>query len=132
LKNTRESLLDDVAQAIHDEAQKLVVANPAKMADYNLTPAMLTDLDTAITAYSGVLGTPRAAVAGRTGVTEAIKAEIERADANLENILDRLILQFAAGHPAFTTAYDTARKVVNAGGGRTTVPVPAAPIPPVP
>ena len=130
LKNTRESLLDDAAQVIHDEALKLVTANPTKMTDYNLTPVMLTDLQSANTAYSATLGTPRAAIAGRSGATAAIAAEIEAADANLGNILDRLILQFAEDHPNFTTAYATARKIVNAGGGHAappTVPVPPAP-----
>lgn len=125
LKNMRESLLDDAAQVIHDEAEKLVTANPAKMLEFNLTPAMLTDLQSAITAYSETLGTPRAAISGRTGITAAIAAEIERADANLENILDRLILQFAAANPEFTTAYASARKIVNAGGGHATPPAPA-------
>jgi len=120
LKTMRESLLDDAAQAIHDEAEKLVTANPAKMLDYKLTPILLADLQSAVTAYSATLGTPRAAISGRTGITAAIAAEIERADANLENILDRLILQFAADHPAFTTAYASARKVINAGGGHST------------
>ena len=129
LKNMRESLLDDAAQVIHDEAEKLVTANPAKMLEFNLTPAMLTDLQSAITAYSETLGTPRAAISGRTGVTAAIAAEIERADANLESILDRLILQFAATNPEFTTAYASARKVINAGGGHATPPAPTPPNP---
>lgn len=131
LKNTRESLLDDAAQVIHDEALKLVTANPTKMTDYNLTPVMLTDLQSANTAYSATLGTPRAAIAGRSGATAAIAAEIEAADANLENILDRLILQFAENYPNFTTAYATARKIVNAGGGHAVAPEPTTKIPPV-
>ena len=128
LKNMRDSLLDDAAQAIHDEAQKLVTANPTKMAEYNLAPVMLTDLQSAVTGYSATLGTQRAAISGRTGITAAIAAEIDRADANLENILDRLILQFAAEHPAFTTAYASARKVINTGGGHAPAPT-APPIP---
>jgi hypothetical protein len=130
LKNMRDSLLDDAAQALHDEAAALVTANAAKMAEYNLTPAMLTDLQSAITAYSGTLGAPRAAVASRSAVTAAIAAEIERADANLANILDRLIVQFEADNQAFSTAYATARKIVDAGGSHDAKPAPApAPTP---
>jgi hypothetical protein len=127
LKNLRDSLLDDAAQVIHDEAALLVAADPVKMAEYNLTPTVLGDLQSAITAYSSNLGTPRAAIAGRSGVTEAIKAEIARADANLENILDRLIGQFTAAHPEFTTAYATARKIINAGGGHAEPADPGSP-----
>ncbi len=124
LKNLRDSLLDDAAQVIHDEAAALVTADPVKMAEFNLTPTVLADLQSATTAYSSTVGTPRAAVAGRSGITEAIAAEITRADANLQNILDRLILQFQADHPAFITAYATARKIVNAGSshGETSTP----------
>ncbi|MES2440124.1 MAG: hypothetical protein V4584_13730 [Verrucomicrobiota bacterium] len=114
----REPLLDDAAQLIHDEAAALVTAQPVKMAEFNLTPALLTDLQSAITACSAVLGTPRAAISGRTAITSAIAAEIDRADENLKQILDRLILQFETDQPLFFTAYQSARKVVPAGGGK--------------
>ncbi len=127
LKNLRDSLLDDAAQVIHDEAAILVVADPVKMTEFNLTPAVLADLQSAIIAYSSTVGTPRAAVAGRSGITEAIAAEITRATANLENLLDRLILQFQADHPTFTTAYATARKIVQAGGSHGENPTPPTP-----
>ncbi|MEO5913568.1 MAG: hypothetical protein ABIS50_05010 [Luteolibacter sp.] len=114
----REPLLDDAAQLIHDEAAALVTADAAKMAEFNLTPALLTDLQSAITACGAVLGTPRAAISGRTGITTAIAAEIDRADENLKQILDRLILQFETEQPLFFTAYKSARKIVTAGGGK--------------
>ena len=49
------------------------------------------------------------------------------ADENLKNILDRLILQFQADFPAFTTVYGTARKIVNSGGGHAATPAPPTP-----
>ena len=116
LKNTRDSQLDDLAQGVHDDAAALVTAQPAKLAEYGLIPAWLTDLQSAITAYSALVGTPRAAIAGRGAITKAIEAEITRADSNLANLLDRLIPQFAAEHLAFVTAYESARKIVDLGG----------------
>jgi len=127
LKGLRDALLDETAQGIHDQAAALVTSDPVKTADVGLTPAVLTDLQSAITAYGSTLGTPRAAIANRVAVTEAIAAEIERALANLKNVLDRLIVQFTADHPAFTTAYATARKIVNAGNSHAT-PDPVPPI----
>ena len=44
LKNLRDSLLDDTAQGVHDQAVAVVTADPAKTAEFNLTPDMLTDL----------------------------------------------------------------------------------------
>lgn len=113
LQNTRDSLLDDTAQGVYDAAAPLVTANAAKLAEYGLTPAMLADLQSAITAYSATVGTPRAAVASRSAVTTAIEDEIKRADANLSNILDRLVPQFAADHKAFVDAYHAARKIID-------------------
>ena len=115
LQNLRDALLDDTAQDIHDQAAALVTADAVKAAEYALTPAALTDLQSAITAYASTLGTPRAAVASRVAITEAIAAEITRALGNLKNVLDRLIPQFDAAEPAFTAAYAAARKIVNAG-----------------
>ncbi|MEO5913404.1 MAG: hypothetical protein ABIS50_04170 [Luteolibacter sp.] len=127
LKNLRDSLLDEIAQGVHDQAAAIVAAHAVKAADYNLTPAMLTDLQSAITAYGSTLGTPRAAIANRTAITAAIAAELDRATDSLKNVLDRLIVQFAADHPAFTTAYAAARKVISTG----TTSKPAATVPPI-
>ena len=103
------------------------LADAVKTADYNPTPATLTALQSAITAYESTLGTPRAAIASRVAITAAIPAEIDRALDNLKNVLDRLIVQFQADHPAFTTAYTAARKIVNSGNSHT----PPAAVPPV-
>jgi hypothetical protein len=111
----RDALLDDTTQNIHDRAALLVAADPAKAAEYNLTPAALADLQSAITGYAAMLGTPRAAIATRVATTEAIAAEIDRAMDNLKRVLDRLIVPFESSHPSFAAAYQAARKIVNAG-----------------
>ncbi len=132
LLNTRDGLLADLAQGIHDEADTLVTAQPAKLAEYGLTPLILTDLQSAITAYRSVLGTPRAAISNRSADTQAIAAEIKRASLNLDQVLDRLMLQFRTENLAFFNAYEAARKIVDvgggSGGGETT---PTEPVPPV-
>jgi hypothetical protein len=122
LENLRDALLDEAAQGIHDQATALVAADSGKAAEYALTSVVLDDLQSAITAYASTLGTPRAAVASRVAITEAIAAEITRALGNLKNVLDRLIPQFDAAEPVFTAAYATARKIVNAGNTHETKP----------
>jgi hypothetical protein len=104
LQNLRDAQLDDAAQAIHDDADALVAKDAATMANYGLTAAKLTDLQSAITAYSAMVGSPRAAIAGKTAITAAIEAEIARADKLLNEQLDRLVLQFEADQPAFVSA----------------------------
>jgi hypothetical protein len=127
LRNMRDSLLDDTAQNLHDRAAELVAADPAKAAEYNLTPMSLTALQSAITAYGSTLGTPRAAIATRVATTEAIAAEIDRAIDNLKKVIDRLIVQFDSTHPAFTAAYAAARKIVNSGNTHAATAAAAAP-----
>ena len=131
MANTRDGLLADLAQGIHDEADTLVAAQPAKLAEYGLTPLILTDLQSAITAYRSVLGTPRAAISNRSADTQAIAAEIKRASLHLDQVLDRLMLQFRAENLAFFNAYESARKIVDTGGGSAAPDVtPATPLPP--
>lgn len=116
LENTRDAALDDLAQRVHDEAAALVAAQPAKMVEYGLKATGLADLQSAITAYSASLGVHTAASGRRVGITVAIAAEIDRADANLGDFLDRLILQFTVEHPQFVKAYQTARRIIDLGG----------------
>lgn len=71
-------MLDGNAQNIHDV--NLMTRNPAKMTRYNLTPVMLSNLQSA------------------------------RADTNLENLLHRLIPQFVTARREFTEACAAARK----------------------
>lgn len=130
MSNTRDAVLADLAQGIHDEANTLVTAQSVKLAEYGLTPLILTDLQSAITAYRSTLGTPRAAASNRSADTKAIAAEIRRASLNLDQILDRLMLQFRADHLAFFNAYEAARKIVDTGGGSgDPTPTPTEPTP---
>ena len=57
---------------------------------------------------------PLPAFANRAAITAAIAAEIDRALDSVKNLLDRLIFQLEAAHPAITAA----RKRVNAGNNR--------------
>lgn len=125
LENLPDIQLDDIAQGIHDEALALITAQAPTLAEYGLTPAVLDDLQSAITAYGAAVGTPRAAISSRTAVTAAIAAEIRRASATLNELLDRLMLQYRADHSAFYDAYQSARKIVDLG-------TPTTPTPPTP
>ena len=135
LSKLRDSALDDEAQRVHDVAADLLKTKAKKMAEYGLDATTLTDLQSAITAYSALVGSPRAAIGGKTGITSAIEAEFARGDGILGRQLDRLIVQFEAEHSQFVAAYWAARKLVPAGSrassdkppasGNTPAPVPA-------
>ena len=126
LKDLRDAELDDRAQAVHDIAADLLAKPAAAMGDYGLTAVKLTDLQSAITAYSAMVGGPRAAIAGKAAITDAIEGEFARADQILNGQLDKLVVQFATAHPQFVSAYRSARMIV-ATGSRAVSDRPAPP-----
>ena len=115
LAKLRDSELDDEAQRVHDVAAALQTEKAKKMAEYGLGATTLTDLQSAITAFSALVGSPRAAIGGKTGITAAIEAEFARGDGILSRQLDRLIVQFEKDNAQFVAAYWAARKLVPAG-----------------
>jgi hypothetical protein len=128
LKDLRDPELDDQAQAVHDIAAGLVAENAVKMGEYGLTAVKLADLQSAITAYSELVGGPRAAIKGKVAVTRAIEAEFARADRLLTGQLDKLVVQFETAHPQFVTTYRAGR-VIAASGGRSASDESATPAP---
>ena len=81
-----------------------------------LNATKLADLQSAITAYTAMVGGPRAAIVMRAAITAAIEAELMRADRIIKEQLDNLVVQFAEDHPQFVAAYQDARTVVGTGG----------------
>lgn len=113
LQKLRDAELDDAAQVQHD----LALDNLAVMPDYGLTNALLADLQSAITAYTPLVGKAYAERSKRKSVTDAIPDEFARADKILDEQLDRLVRQFETDHKSFVDAYRNARRIVQSGGG---------------
>ena len=97
----------DRARLVHTTA----TTHAAELADYGLTPALLTTLDGHITAFADALSDPRHAIAERMVHTTAIEALIPEIDAILDGRLDRLVEQLK-GTP-FYTEYHPARTIVD-------------------
>ena len=116
LKGLRDALLDETAQGIHDQAAALVTSDPVKTADVGLTPAVLTDLQSAITAYGSTLGTPRAAIANRVAVTEAIAAELASERLNLLETLAERTAERILAEPQAMRAFVRIEKLDRVSG----------------
>jgi hypothetical protein len=112
LENLRDAELTDVAQAQHDLAEEHVAA----LADYGVTAAMLTELQSAIDAYDAMVGKPRAERAKRKTATDAVPSEIRRADKILDEQIDRLMRGVEAAAPEFVEAYRNVRNIAQSGG----------------
>jgi hypothetical protein len=126
----RDDLRDDIAQQIHD----LGNANVAALANYGITAATLTGLQTRIDAYRSAIGSPRAARVQKGTATSLLETEFGRADMILNDRIDGLIEQFKSSGTTFYSDYKNARRIVNTGNHSSTpdTPTPPPPTPPGP
>ena len=108
----RDSIVGPVCQGIHDEASAI-----DDIVDYGVPAAMLADLQTKVTAYTGNVPQPRMATGKRKAATMSLEDEIAAARAVLDKKIDRLVEGFKASQPEFFKEYAAARIVVDAPGG---------------
>jgi hypothetical protein len=107
----RDDQRDDLAQDMHDEANAIV----AQLADYNVTAATLSALQTRIDAFRLAIPSPETARKAKSTHTELLKQEFARADMILKQRLDGLIRGFEETNPQFVMDYRNARKITDTG-----------------
>ena len=115
-------------QNIHDLAN----TNLAALADYGVTAAKLAALQTAITAFSGIMQKPRQTIASGKTVTQQLSDAFDAADLALNEELDNLIGQFADANAKFVSDYTNARTIVDAAASHASPTPPTPPTPPAP
>ncbi|MBA3650149.1 MAG: hypothetical protein H0W66_01380 [Chthoniobacterales bacterium] len=106
---------------MHDEANAII----AQLADYGVTAATLSALQTRIDAYRMEIASPKMAIGERSTHTDLLKQEFARADALVKNRLDGLVRQFEETDATFVANYRNARKITDTGSK----PNPPAPPP---
>ncbi|MDQ3798228.1 MAG: carboxypeptidase-like regulatory domain-containing protein [Acidobacteriota bacterium] len=109
LLRTKDAMLAPRCQNIHD----LGAANLAALADYGVTAAKLTELQTAIDAYAEAAPKPRAAKTTQSTIVTSLAQLFDEADAILTERMDTLIEMFAATNPDFVATYQSARKILD-------------------
>lgn len=112
LRQARDSVAGERAWIIHTLALPL----QGMLSDYGLTAVQLSELEDAITAYEGLLASPRVAIITRKGATTEMKVEMKAADKVLKDRLDPLSLQFAENASEFYALYRNARIIVDTAG----------------
>lgn len=110
LLRTKDAMLAPRCRNIHD----LGAANLAALADYGVTAATLTELQTAIDAFAESVSKPRAAISARAAKTATLPQLFDEADAILTERMDTLIEMFAVTNPDFVATYHSARKILDA------------------
>jgi len=130
LRNSRDTILKDICQTIHNEANAVV----ANLADYGKTPADLAQQQQEIDDFAAILAKPRTAIGTRATATTRLVALFQQGDDLLKNQLDKLMVNYQTSEPKFHNQYQNARIIIDLGrrGGNDEPEQPQEPeIPPV-
>ncbi|MHB8260055.1 MAG: hypothetical protein ACYDCN_08090 [Bacteroidia bacterium] len=111
LERTTEESLAAVCQTLHDDVDPYIPS----MGGYGVSPATQVALQSGITNFGGLVGTPRAVQAIQVAATTMLDEQLRVAKLFVKEQLDGLINQYKTAHQAFYKAYHTARKVVHHG-----------------
>ncbi len=111
------SMLDGMDPEKLDQTAKdvsaLATANITALADYNVTAADVTALDTLRTAYGSVKTAVPTAKAKRAGQTKTLPQAIRDNQSLLRKQLDKQMTKFKTSNPEFYAGYQAARVIVN-------------------
>lgn len=91
-------------------------ANATALANYGVTAAMITELQTAITNYSATLAKPKTAITQTKTATENLAKLFKETDDILTKRLDLDIELFKVSKPEFYSQYISSRIVISTGG----------------
>ena len=117
LKKARDTDVVGICDTIASKAN----ANVAALATYGITAAVITDLQTAITAYSTMISKPRTTRSLTKNATENLAVLFKQFDDLLTKRLDLDIEVFKTSKPDFYSQYQTARIIVSTGGSTSSV-----------
>ncbi|MBY0426546.1 MAG: carboxypeptidase-like regulatory domain-containing protein [Cytophagales bacterium] len=96
-------------------------ANAAALVPYSVPAALITDLSTALTAYSGVISAPRSATVASKAATENLLTLFEDAMNALTERMDNDILVFESTNQDFYDQYFASRKIIHTSTTRLSV-----------
>lgn len=128
IKRLRDQDLIATATAVKNLATT-ASADPAA-AGRGVTPARLTALGTALTAYATLVNKPRSMISDRAAQRKELETRVAAAMAHIEE-MDDLVLQLAGttNGDHFLAAWKSARNVIDAGHGPGEDAPPAPPTP---
>lgn len=87
----------------------------AALADYGITAASVTALQSAMDAYNAAVPANTNATSIRKSYGEGLKQLIKDTDVILKERMDKLVSNFADTDPGFVAAYKNARSIIEPG-----------------
>jgi hypothetical protein len=95
---------------VYDELIPIVV----ELADYGITPAMMTDFKAKIDAYNTIVQSPRGVIAERKSATTQLVDLFKEGD-ELLKIMDGLVKGFKATEVSYYNEYFASREIIDLG-----------------
>jgi hypothetical protein len=111
LVKAKDADLGNLCMNIYTAIQPFI----GSMAPWNVTAATLATLNTDITAFATLVGTPQAQISTQNSAAIAIDTQIGIIDGILKNTIDTLMVQFKTTHAVFYDAYFSAREIHHTG-----------------
>ncbi len=127
LSRSRDTVLRDICQLVHSEVNAVI----ANLADYGILPADLTDLQNKIDAYNSVIAEPREAITDKSTATQELVLLFKKFDGIINDMLDKLMVNFKSSDPNFHRQYTNARIIVDLGVRHEGEPEETEDVPPV-
>jgi hypothetical protein len=111
MKKAKDTEIAGICTAILGYAK----TNATALVAYGVTEAMITELETAITAYSNAISQPQVTKTKTATATENLAITFKEADDILEHRLDLDIELFKGSNPDFVSEYRKSRDIVPSG-----------------
>lgn len=111
LKRQRDTIIVNIAINLAQIINNNIVA----LSEYNITTAMLEDLQTSVTQFKNIISIPRNKLVNRKGATQKLVALFKAADEVLKEQLDKLIANFEHTYPSFVQGYQNSRMIIDLG-----------------
>ena len=111
LINAKDADLGNMCMNIYTAIQPFI----GSMAAWNVNATTLATLNTDITTFAALVGTPQGQISTQNAAAAAIDAQINILQGILENTIDTLMVQFKTSHAPFFNAYTSARIIHGTG-----------------
>ena len=98
-----------------DQIYKAAKSVETLLADYDVTPALLTDLKEKIDAYENSMGVKESSMGKRKGAGKTLPQLFKSADEILKDELDRFAEKLKDKNPSFYAEYHSVRNIKNVG-----------------
>jgi hypothetical protein len=122
-----QKMAADELEKTGNRVSAAATANMAALAEYDILPADVTELDGLTAKFNEVKTGPRAVVVKRAGETKTLPEAINNVTGILRDRLDRQMTKFRKTQPEFYAGYQSARVVVNRSGKAATPLAPPTP-----